>query len=63
VSGGGRWAGRGLMTAGAIVSAIGLGIVLMKTINLPTYWMPLIVGVGLFVAGVITWATSRNGAR
>jgi hypothetical protein len=45
VSTSGRWAGRGLMTAGAIVSAIGLGIVLMKTIDLPGYWMPLIVGV------------------
>jgi hypothetical protein len=60
VSTSGRWAGRGLMTAGAIVSAIGLGIVLIKTINLPGYWMPLIVGVGLFVAGVVTWLTSRE---
>jgi hypothetical protein len=60
VSTGGRWAGRGLMTAGAIVSAIGLGIVLIKTINLPGYWMPLIVGVGLFVAGVVIWLTSRE---
>lgn len=59
----GRWAGRGLMTAGAIVSVIGLGIVLIKTINLPGYWMPLIVGVGLFVAGVVTWVTSRDGSR
>jgi hypothetical protein len=60
VSTSGRWAGRGLMTAGAIVSAIGLGIVLIKTIDLPGYWMPLIVGVGLFVAGVVTWLTSRE---
>ena len=59
----GRWAGRGLMTAGAIVSVIGLGIVLIKTIDLPGYWMPLIVGVGLFVAGVVTWVTSRDGSR
>ena len=63
MSTGGRWAGRGLMTAGAIVSVIGLGIVLIKTINLPGYWMPLIVGVGLFVAGVVTWVTSRDGSR
>ena len=51
------------MTAGAILSAVGLGIVLMKTLNLPGYWMPLIVGVGLFVAGVVTWLTSHDGSR
>lgn len=60
---GGRWAGRGLMTAGAILSVIGLGIVLMKALKLPGYWMPLIIGVGLFIAGVVTWATSRDSSR
>jgi hypothetical protein len=53
-------AGRGLMVAGAIVTAVGIGVVLMKTLRLPGYWMPLIVGIGLLVAGVITWATSRE---
>jgi hypothetical protein len=56
----GRMAGRGLMVAGAIVTAVGIGVVLMKTLRLPGYWMPLIVGIGLLVAGVITWATSRE---
>ena len=56
----GRVAGRGLMVAGAIVTAVGIGVVLMKTLRLPGYWMPLIVGVGLLVAGAITWATSRE---
>ena len=60
---GGRWAGRGLMTAGAILSVIGLGIVLMKALKLPGYWMPLIIGVGLLIAGVVTWATSRDSSR
>jgi hypothetical protein len=54
-------AGRGLMTAGAIVTIVGLGIVLMKTLQLPGYWMPVIVGVSLFAAGAVVWALSRNG--
>jgi len=56
----GRAAGRWLMVAGAIVTAVGIGIVLIKTLGLPGYWMPLIIGVGLLVAGGITWATSRE---
>ena len=51
------------MTAGAILTAVGLGIVLMKTMKLPGYWMPLIVGIGLLLAGAITWLTSRDGSR
>jgi len=48
------------MVAGAIVTAVGIGIVLMKTLGLPRYWMPFIVGIGLLIAGGITWATSRE---
>jgi hypothetical protein len=59
----GRMAGRGLMVAGAIVTAVGIGVVLMKTLRLPGYWMPLIVGIGLLVAGGITWATSRESPK
>jgi hypothetical protein len=53
-------AGRGLMTAGAIVTIVGLGIVIMKTLHLPGYWTPVIVGVGLFAAGAIVWALSKD---
>jgi glucose uptake protein GlcU len=53
-------AGRGLMTAGAIVTIVGLGIVLMKTLHLPAYWTPVIVGVALFVAGAIVWAMAKE---
>ena len=60
---GGRWAGRGLMTAGAIVSVIGLGIILIKTMRLPGYWMPFIVGVGLLLAGALLWALSRDKSQ
>ena len=55
-----RTAGRGLMTAGAIVTIVGLGIVLMRTLQLPGYWTPVIVGVGLFAAGAIVWAISKD---
>jgi hypothetical protein len=48
------------MVAGAILTAVGVGVVLMNALKLPGYWMPLIVGVGLLVAGAITWATSRE---
>ena len=58
-----RMAGRGLMVAGAIVTAVGVGTVLVHTVGLPRYWMTLIIGVGLLVAGAIMWATSRNGAK
>ena len=48
------------MTAGAIVTIVGLGIVLIRTLNLPGYWTPVIVGLALFTAGAIVWATSRD---
>ena len=48
------------MTAGAIVTIVGLGIVLIKTLRLPGYWTPVIVGVALFLAGAIVWAMSKN---
>jgi hypothetical protein len=53
-------AGRGLMTAGAIVTIVGLGIVAIKTLRLPGYWTPVIVGVALFAAGAIVWAMSKD---
>jgi hypothetical protein len=51
------------MTAGAIVTIIGLGIVAMKTFHLPGYWTPVLVGVSLFAAGAVVWAMSRDGRR
>lgn len=55
-----RMAGRGLMTAGAIVTIVGLAIVIMRTFQLPGYWTPVIVGLGLFAAGAIVWAISKD---
>ena len=51
------------MTAGTIVSVIGLGIILIKTVQLPGYWMPFIVGVGLLLAGALMWALSRDKSQ
>jgi hypothetical protein len=48
------------MVAGAIVTIVGLGIVAVRTMELPRYWMPVIIGLALFVAGLVTWATSRE---
>lgn len=55
---GSRRSGSGLMVAGVIV--IGFGVALVKALDLPNYWIPLVVGVGLFVIGAVRWATSRG---
>ena len=55
-----RMAGRGLMVAGVIVVVVGLGNVAMRTLEVPRYWMPVIVGLALLIAGAVTWATSRH---
>jgi hypothetical protein len=48
------------MTAGAIVTFVGLCIVLIRLLRVPEYWMPLMVGVGLFLIGLVRWLTSRT---
>jgi hypothetical protein len=48
------------MTAGLIVTFIGLCIVLIRLLRVPEYWVPLMVGVGLFLLGFARWLTSRN---
>lgn len=50
------------MVAGAIVIVIGFGVALVKAWNLPNYWIPLVVGIGLLVIGAIRWLTSRGGS-
>jgi hypothetical protein len=45
--------GRGLITAGAIVTFVGLCIVLVKVARVPEYWIPLMVGVGLILFGLL----------
>ena len=43
------------MTAGAIVIAAGLLIVAVRELPVPRYWIPVIVGAALFVAGMLRW--------
>lgn len=52
--------GTRLMMAGLIVAFIGLCIVLIKVLRVPEYWVPLMVGVGIFLLGFIRWMTSRS---
>lgn len=57
----GNRSGAGLIIAGAIVSFIGVCIVLVKVLRVPEYWVPLMVGIGLILMGVIRRLT-RNGS-
>ncbi len=59
---GGRRSGTGLMLPGAIVIVIGFGVALIQAWNLPNYWMPVAIGIGLVVIGAIRWLTSRGGS-
>ena len=45
--------GTGLMMAGAIVAFSGLCIVLVDVLKVPSYAVLLVVGVGMFVLGLI----------
>ena len=59
---GGRRSGTGLMLPGAIVILIGFGVALLQAWNLPNYWIPVVVGIGLVVIGAIRWLMSRGGS-
>jgi len=49
-----------LMLAGLIVAFIGLCIVLVQVLHVPRYWVPLMVGVGIFLLGLVRWLGGRN---
>jgi len=42
-----------LMLAGLIVTLIGIFTVIKHEMGIPSYWTPLLVGVGLLIAGAI----------
>jgi hypothetical protein len=44
---------KGMMTAGLIVTVIGIGIVLIRAFQVPGYWIPLVVGVALLLVGAV----------
>jgi len=46
-----RCSGNALLTAGLIVTVIGLGIVLVRTLEIPREWTTVLIGVALLVAG------------
>jgi len=48
------------MMAGLIVSFIGLCIVLIRLLQVPQYWVPLMVGIGIFLIGLLRWLTERD---
>lgn len=55
-----RNSGTSLMMAGLIVAFIGLCIVLVRVFQVPQYWVPLMVGVGIFLLGLVRWLSSRD---
>jgi hypothetical protein len=50
----------GLVLAGFIVTLVGLFIVIRHSLAIPSYWTPLLVGIGLLVGGVIWSAWQRK---
>lgn len=55
-----RDSGGRLMMAGLIIAFIGLCIVLVQVLQVPRYWVPLMVGVGIFLVGLVRWLTTRD---
>jgi len=56
----GHASGNRLLLAGTIVTFIGLCIVLVRVWHVPAYWVPLMVGIGLIVMGLLRRLTSRS---
>ena len=56
-----RCFGGGLMFAGLIVMLVGLGVVVIRTMELPGYWTPVLVGAVLFLAGAARRSMSPRG--
>lgn len=47
-----RCGGNGLMLAGMIVTLVGLGIVLVRTLAVPPEWTTVLIGLALLGAGL-----------
>jgi hypothetical protein len=48
------------MVAGGILTFVGACIVLIKVLDVPQYWVPLMVGVGLLLVGLTRRFTHRR---
>jgi hypothetical protein len=57
-----RCAGNGLIVAGLIVTLIGLGIVLVRTLAIPREWTTLMIGLALLLAGAVRRARRSGDA-
>ena len=51
-----------LMLAGLIVTLIGLFIVIKHEMGIPSYWTPLLIGIGLLIAGAF-WSMVSGKSR
>lgn len=51
-----------LILAGMIVTLIGLCIVIRHEMGIPSYWNPLLVGIGLLIAGAL-WSVISGKSR
>ena len=51
-----------LMVAGTIVTLIGVFIVIKHEMGIPSYWTPLLIGVGLLVAGAL-WSLMAGKSK
>ena len=52
--------GNRLIHVGTVVTVIGLCIVLFKVWRIPGYWVPLMVGIGLLLVGLVRRAMSGD---
>jgi hypothetical protein len=55
-----RCGGNGLILAGVIVTLVGLGIVLVRTLTIPREWVTVLIGLALLGAGLVRRAL-RSG--
>lgn len=46
--------------AGLIVVGAGLVFIAVRELQIPRYWIPVIVGAALSVAGALRWLTTRR---
>jgi uncharacterized membrane protein YdcZ (DUF606 family) len=51
-----------LMLAGLVVTLIGLFIVIRREMGIPSYYTPLLVGIGLIIAGLM-WPMISGKSR
>jgi hypothetical protein len=51
-----------LMLAGLIFTLIGLFIVIRHEMGIPSYWNPLLVGMGLLIGGAL-WSVISGKSR